>query len=84
MLKIITNSEVYESFSESDDETDATNDKLKGIEVLRTGHSWMGVTETVGCDSNEPLGTLTYKFCSSFNGYSKYEDVIDADPANEV
>ena len=39
MLKIITNSEIYESFSEPDDPTDSNNDKLKGIEVLRSGYS---------------------------------------------
>lgn len=35
MLKVIANVNVFESFSERDDETDDSNDKLKGIEVLR-------------------------------------------------
>ena len=35
MLKIITNSDIYESFSESDDALDPLNTKRKGIEVLR-------------------------------------------------
>ena len=37
MLKLIANPNVFESFSEKDDETDESNNKLKGIEVLRSG-----------------------------------------------
>lgn len=32
---------------------------LKGIEVLRGGMGWMGVTGNVSCDQDEPLGSLT-------------------------
>ena len=42
MLKVIANPYAFSSFSESDDSTDSTNTKKKGIEVIKNNTGWMG------------------------------------------